>query len=91
MVSIPEAVAGIILSSLDCANLEDLKQTSKPTSESKGRKKRKATKGGIRRSHSNARIGQDVFRNEVLAIRNITCPMTNGAMPELLTASHIVA
>ncbi|MHA2810799.1 HNH endonuclease [Vibrio campbellii] len=90
MVSIPEAVAGIILSSLDSASLEDLKQIPKQTAESKGRKKRKATKGGVRQSRSNARIGQGAFRDEVLAIWNNTCPVTNVAMPELLIASHIV-
>ncbi len=91
MVSIPEAVAGIILSSLDSVNLDDLKQTSKPTADSKGRKKRKATKGGVRQSRSNARIGQGAFRDEVLDIWNNTCPVTNVTIPELLIASHIVS
>ncbi|MFA0233574.1 HNH endonuclease [Vibrio sp. 10N.222.55.C7] len=91
MVSIPEGVAGIILSSLDSVNLDDLKQTSKPKTATKGRKKRKATKGGVRKARANARIGQGAFRDEVLDIWDNTCPVTNIAIPELLIASHIVS
>ncbi|HAS6319066.1 TPA: HNH endonuclease [Vibrio vulnificus] len=90
MVAIPEAVAGIILSSLDSVNLDVLKPTKKLNAGSKGRNKRKATKGGVRLSRSNARIGQGAFRDEVLDMWNDTCPVTSVSMPELLIASHIV-
>lgn len=91
MVAIPEGVASIVLSSLDSVNLDELKQPSKAKSGSKPRKKRKATKGGVRKARSNARIGQGAFRDEVLDIWNDTCPVTNVAIPELLIASHIVS
>lgn len=91
MVAIPESVVSIVLSSLDSANLGLLKQPSKSSSGTKRRKKRKAIKGGVRSSRSNARIGQGAFRDEVLDIWNNTCPVTKVALPELLIASHIVS
>ncbi|EIX4888977.1 HNH endonuclease [Vibrio vulnificus] len=91
MVAIPESVASIVLSSLDSASLVQLKQTDKSSSGTKRRKMRKAIKGGFRSARSNARIGQGVFRDEVLDIWNNTCPVTKVALPELLIASHIVS
>lgn len=91
MVAIPESVASIVLSSLDSANLGLLKQPSKPSGDTKRRKKRKVIKGGVRSARSKARIGQGAFRDEVLDIWNQTCPVTKVALPELLIASHIVS
>lgn len=90
MVAIPESVASIVLSSIEDDNLCLLMHPSKSSSNT-ARRKRKATKGGVRSARSNARIGQGAFRDEVLEIWDNTCPVTKVALPELLIASHIVS
>ncbi|OBT16229.1 hypothetical protein A9266_20010 [Vibrio tasmaniensis] len=88
LVSIPDAVAAIILG---CVGNEAAEITS-PTSNSKSnRRPKKADIERERQAIVKSRIGQGQFRKDVLDLWNHTCPITQVNMPELLIASHILS
>ncbi|TMX39731.1 HNH endonuclease [Vibrio rotiferianus] len=92
MISIPEAVADIVLSAVGDAALQ-IKRPSR-TNEETAKKKTRKRKADVEREKQtivNARVGQGQFRKDVLELWNNTCPVTQVAMPELLIASHIVS
>ncbi|GEM_PF-548761 len=92
MVSIPEAVADIVLSAVgEAASKIHRPIRSDEDAAKKKKRKRKAYLERQKQAIVNARIGQGQFRKDVLELWDNTCPVTNITIPELLIASHIVS
>lgn len=92
MVSIPEAVADLVLSAVGeaASKIKRLNLNSEGAAKKKKRK-RKADVEREKQTIVNARVGQGQFRRDVLDIWSNTCPVTNISTPGLLIASHIVS
>lgn len=82
--SIPEGAAALILDAIENIDLNIYKNTTNTTTKNKPTETQKE-------AIIKARVGQGIFRKEVLELWNSTCPITKVNKPELLIASHILS